>query len=76
MNVKIKHVYGETEDAAMRYSAQNPLAPDGDDGRVVTATVRNAPSVQAAIKAANDSVFVGKLHSVDYAVLGSGRIVW
>lgn len=76
MNVKIKHVYGGTnENAAMNYALQNPNMADGDDGRVITATIFNAPSAEAAITAANSSVFVGKLKSVDFSQLGPGKIV-
>jgi len=75
MDVKIKHVYGDSEDAAQAYYPQHPRAKDGDDGRVITATIRNAPSVADAVRAANESIFVSRLHSCDYSELGAGRIV-
>lgn len=75
MNVKIKHVYGGTEAAAANFMLQNPNVPDGDNGSVITATIRNAPSHQAAVFAANQSIFWQKLTSVDYSQLGLGRLI-
>lgn len=75
MDAKIKHVYGRTEDAAICYSPQNPTMPDGDDGIVITATIFNAPSLAAALIAANATAFWPKLVSCDFADLGSGKII-
>lgn len=75
MNVKIKHIYGCTESVATRFSLQNSSVPDGDDGRVITATIFNAPSKREALEAANFCVFFPKLRSIGYSRLYKGRII-
>jgi hypothetical protein len=75
MNIKIKHVYNRATNTSMYYSLQHPSMADGDDGSVITATIRNAPSPEDALHQVNKTTFVGKLHSCDYNELGPGRIV-
>ncbi len=75
MNVKVKHVFGDTEIAAGQYSPQHPYVADGNDGRVITATIRNAPSVTLALMAANNVIFLQGLRSVDFSDLRPGALI-
>jgi len=75
MDVRIKHVYGRSEGAAMRYSLQHPGIPDGDDGCVRTATIFDAPSAQEALIVANSTIFPKGLISCNYDILGAGHII-
>jgi hypothetical protein len=75
MDIKIKHVYGASEQSAAGFSLQHPSSPDGDDGRVCTATITDAPSSAAALTAINQTVFPSGLKSCNYSNLGIGRIV-
>ena len=74
MDVKIKHNYSNAA-SALNFSLQNPGVPDGDNGRVITATVYDAPKHFLALFNANRTVFVNGLHSCSYADLGLGKII-
>ena len=73
MNVKIKHNYSNGA-SSMNFSLQHPNCSDGDDGRVITATIYNAPSAAKALHASRIVIFFPKLKSCDYSQLKPGRI--